>query len=40
MALRLANRAYNLETERLTLSGPANQMLNAPEVKKAYMGGH
>jgi branched-chain amino acid transport system ATP-binding protein len=40
MALRLANRAYILETGRLTLHGPADQMINDPEIKRAYMGGH
>jgi len=28
-----------LNTGRLTMTGPADQMLHDPEVKKAYMGG-
>jgi len=40
MALRLANRAYILETGRIILSGKADQLINDPDVKRAYMGGH
>ena len=40
MALRLAKRAYILETGRIILSGQADQLINDPDVKKAYMGGH
>jgi branched-chain amino acid transport system ATP-binding protein len=39
MALSLADRAYVLETGRITLSGPAKELLANEEVKKAYLGG-
>lgn len=39
MALRIANRAYILETGQIIMSGIASQLLNNPEVKKAYLGG-
>ena len=38
MALQIANRAYVLETGRITMSGAANQMLNDPKVISAYLG--
>jgi branched-chain amino acid transport system ATP-binding protein len=37
-ALEFAERAYVLETGRITLSGPARAMLDDPLVKKAYLG--
>lgn len=37
-ALEFAQRAYVLETGRVTLSGPAGPMLDDPLVKKAYLG--
>jgi branched-chain amino acid transport system ATP-binding protein len=39
LALRLADRAYVLETGRVTLSGPAKDMIENPEVHRAYLGG-
>jgi branched-chain amino acid transport system ATP-binding protein len=39
LALRLADRAYVLETGRVTLSGPAKEMVTNPEVHRAYLGG-
>lgn len=39
MALRIANRAYILETGRIIMSGEASQLITDPEVKKAYLGG-
>ncbi|HHW08398.1 MAG TPA: ABC transporter ATP-binding protein [Firmicutes bacterium] len=39
MALAIAHRAYVLETGRVVLSGPAKQVLEMDEVKKAYLGG-
>ena len=39
LALRLADRAYVLETGRVTLSGPARTMIENPEVHRAYLGG-
>ena len=37
-ALEVSSRAYVLETGRITLSGPSAQLLNDPQVKKAYLG--
>jgi branched-chain amino acid transport system ATP-binding protein len=37
-ALEFAERAYVLETGRITLSGPARELLDDPLVKKAYLG--
>lgn len=37
-ALEFAQRAYVLETGRVTLSGPSAPMLDDPLVKKAYLG--
>ena len=39
LALRLADRAYVLETGRVTLSGPAKELMANPEVHRAYLGG-
>jgi len=39
MALRIANRAYILETGRIIMSGEASHLITDPEVKKAYLGG-
>jgi branched-chain amino acid transport system ATP-binding protein len=38
MALRLAHRGYVLETGTLLKSGPAEQLLNDPKIKDAYLG--
>ena len=38
MALQVANRAYVLETGRITMSGDAQEMLNDPKVIEAYLG--
>lgn len=38
MALKVANRAYVLETGKIKLSGDAKELLNNDEVKKAYLG--
>lgn len=37
-ALRLAGRAYVLETGSIVLSGPAQQLLQDEKVRKAYLG--
>ncbi|MBR7092001.1 MAG: ABC transporter ATP-binding protein [Clostridia bacterium] len=37
-ALSIADRAYVLETGRITLSGPAVDLLHNDQVKKAYLG--
>jgi branched-chain amino acid transport system ATP-binding protein len=39
MALRMATRAYVMETGRITLQGPARELARNPHVKKAYLGG-
>lgn len=39
MALSIANRAYVLETGRITLEGPATKLADDPQVQKAYLGG-
>ena len=39
MALRIATRAYVMETGRITLAGPARELLDDEHVKKAYLGG-
>ena len=37
-ALSIADRAYVLETGKITLSGDANVLMNDDSVKKAYLG--
>lgn len=39
MALSIANRAYVLETGRITLSGSAKELAASEDVRKAYLGG-
>ena len=39
MALSVADRAYVIETGRITLSGTGEELANSEEVKKAYLGG-
>ena len=39
MALSIANRAYVLETGRITLSGDAKKLAASEEIRKAYLGG-
>lgn len=39
MALSIANRAYVIETGRITQEGKASDLLNDESVKKAYLGG-
>ncbi|MDT8306650.1 MAG: ABC transporter ATP-binding protein [Anaerolineae bacterium] len=38
-ALKLASRAYVLETGRIVLSGPAAELAEDPKVQAAYLGG-
>jgi branched-chain amino acid transport system ATP-binding protein len=38
MALSVANRAYVLETGTVALEGPAQELLENPQVKTAYLG--
>jgi branched-chain amino acid transport system ATP-binding protein len=39
MALKFANRGYVLESGNLVLAGGSAELLENPEVKKAYLGG-
>lgn len=39
-ALGVADRAYVLETGRITLEGSGRELLNDPKVKAAYLGAH
>ena len=39
MALSIANRAYVLETGRIVIEGPAQEVADNPDVKIAYLGG-
>ena len=39
MALSVANRAYVLETGKITLSGTGDELIHSDEVRKAYLGG-
>ena len=38
-ALRAADRAYVIETGRITLTGTGREMLASPQVRAAYLGG-
>jgi branched-chain amino acid transport system ATP-binding protein len=38
-ALKIAHRAYVLETGRIVLQGAARDLLNDPQVQAAYLGG-
>ena len=38
MALKLAHRGYVLETGTILKAGPADQLLNDPKIKDAYLG--
>jgi branched-chain amino acid transport system ATP-binding protein len=37
-ALEISSRAYVLETGRVTMTGPSAELLDDPQVKKAYLG--
>lgn len=39
MALSIAHKAYVLETGRIILAGPAQELAESEEVRKAYLGG-
>ena len=39
MALSIADRAYGMETGRITLSGTGEELAASEEVQKAYLGG-
>ena len=38
MALSVANRAYVMETGRITMEGDAHRLMNDDNVLKAYLG--
>ncbi len=38
-ALEIADRAYVLETGKITLSGSGSELIHSPDVQKAYLGG-
>ncbi len=38
LALRYAHRAYVLETGRIVMEGPAHELAQNPEIKRAYLG--
>ncbi len=38
MALAISDRAYVIETGRITLEGDAKELMNNPQIKKAYLG--
>lgn len=39
MALSIADKAYVLETGNIVLEGSGKELLNSPDVQKAYLGG-
>ncbi len=39
LALKVARRGYVLETGRIVLSGPAQELAENPQVREAYLGG-
>ena len=39
LALQFAQRGYVLESGNLVVEGPSKELLENPEVKKAYLGG-
>ncbi len=40
MALRVAHRAYVVETGKITISGKGSDLLNDPRIAASYLGGH
>ena len=38
MALSISDRAYVLETGKISIEGPAQELMNDERVKKAYLG--
>jgi branched-chain amino acid transport system ATP-binding protein len=37
-ALELSNRAYVIESGRITKSGPSSELLNDDQIREAYLG--
>jgi branched-chain amino acid transport system ATP-binding protein len=40
MALKTAHRAYVIEVGEILMDGPASELAQSDEVRKAYLGGH
>lgn len=40
MALKAADRAYVIEVGEILMEGPASELAQSDEVRKAYLGGH
>ncbi len=38
--LAIADRAYVLETGKITMQGTGDELLQDPDISKAYLGGH
>ena len=39
MALSIADRAYVMETDNIVMTGTGAELVNSPEIQKAYLGG-
>ena len=39
LALQLAHRGYVMDTGNIVAEGTGEELMNNPEVKKAYLGG-
>ena len=39
MALSIADRAYVMETGNIVMTGTGAELVNSPEIQKAYLGG-
>ncbi len=39
MALQVADRAYVMETGAIVTSGPADELAQTEDIKRAYLGG-
>ena len=39
MALSIADRAYVIETGNIVMTGTGAELVNSPEIQKAYLGG-
>lgn len=39
MALSIADRAYVMETGKIVMSGTGAELVNSPDIQKAYLGG-
>ena len=39
MALSIADRGYVMETGKIVMTGTGRELMDSPEIKKAYLGG-